>query len=325
MLHKLEQYAGSQVADILQHRLQHSVFAYVEHEKVHVMIGEKLNSAVEFQSAENTLDLVVASTGNAIPCVVVLANHFATLNIRVAKHSRVHFVFVSEGGCSFARVQNILLNEHAFAEQLWVEKSGKENAMCNRTVTLKEGAQFCEVQIFTSDAPAGNSKITLNTVLDGVKANAKSAAVIFSGGGKFEYEPIQTHTHPHTYSRLNLKMLLSGKSHAFFKGLVVIEKEAQKSQAFQENKNLILSEHASVDAMPRLEILPHDVSCKHGSATGEIDKKQLNYLMSRGFSLAEAQSVLVQSFAEGVLGDFQEESDLYKLAHLFLASLFLGM
>ena len=93
-----------------------------------------------------------------------------------------------------------------------------------------------------------------------------------------------------------------------------IEKNAPKTFAFQNNKNLLLSKNARVDASPRLEILPNDVICKHGSATGELDSKQLYYMSTRGFSLQEARKLIVKSFAAESLNNLESESLISVLA-----------
>ena len=89
----------------------------------------------------------------------------------------------------------------------------------------------------------------------------------------------------------------------------------------QENKNLVLSKRARVDALPRLEILPNEVACKHGSATGELDPRQLYYLTTRGFSLDEAKALVVRGFAlEGLCG-LSPESALYVAAECLVSGL----
>ena len=162
--------------------------------------------------------------------------------------------------------------------------------------------------------PQGNARVTSNIVFEGERSQAKSGVAVIATTGKFDYEPIQHHKVPNGNSNLNLKMILSGRAKSIFQGLVKIEKNAPKTFAFQNNKNLLLSKNARVDASPRLEILPNDVICKHGSATGELDSKQLYYMSTRGFSLQEARKLIVKSFAAESLNNLESESLISVLA-----------
>jgi Fe-S cluster assembly protein SufD len=103
--------------------------------------------------------------------------------------------------------------------------------------------------------------------------------------------------------------LVSDTARAVFQGLIRVEKAAVQTVALQENKNLLIGSHSRVTAMPRLEILPDDVMCKHGSATGELDPKRLYYLTTRGFSEADARTMVVQGFVRDGLRWL--ESDVY--------------
>ena len=92
-----------------------------------------------------------------------------------------------------------------------------------------------------------------------------------------------------------------------FRGVIWLRPEAQQTNAYQANHNLLLSQKARADALPILEIEADDVRCKHGSTTGRIDDEQVFYLMSRGLSYQEAQRMIVQGFFETVITEFTEE------------------
>jgi len=105
------------------------------------------------------------------------------------------------------------------------------------------------------------------------------------------------HARPHCTSRELYKGVLDGASRGVFNGLVVVRAGAQKTDAWQMNKNLLLSREALVHSTPQLEILADDVKCKHGSTTGQLDPAALFYLRSRGIGEAEARSLLTYAFA----------------------------
>jgi Fe-S cluster assembly protein SufD len=92
------------------------------------------------------------------------------------------------------------------------------------------------------------------------------------------------------------------KARGVFVGRILVRPGAQKTDAIQSNKNLILSREALVDSLPQLEILADDVKCKHGSTTGQIDPAALFYLRSRGIGEEAAKRLLVQAFAAEIVG-----------------------
>jgi len=103
------------------------------------------------------------------------------------------------------------------------------------------------------------------------------------------------------------KGILSGKAHGVFNGKIVVQKNAQKTNARQTNKNLLLSPDAAVNTKPQLEIYADDVKCSHGSTIGQIDADAMFYLRSRGLGVDEARSLLSFAFASEVIGKIKIE------------------
>jgi Fe-S cluster assembly protein SufD len=109
------------------------------------------------------------------------------------------------------------------------------------------------------------------------------------------------HYKPHARSQELYKGILSGSARGVFNGKILVHKDAQKSDARQTNKNLLLSENAVINTKPQLEIYADDVKCSHGSTVGQLDRDALFYLRSRGIPLGEAQSLLSYAFASEVI------------------------
>jgi Fe-S cluster assembly protein SufD len=109
------------------------------------------------------------------------------------------------------------------------------------------------------------------------------------------------HCMPRAKSRELYKGILSGSARGVFNGKILVHKDAQKSDARQTNKNLVLSENAVINTKPQLEIHADDVKCSHGSTVGQLDRDALFYLRSRGIDSAEAQSLLCYAFASEVV------------------------
>jgi Fe-S cluster assembly protein SufD len=127
------------------------------------------------------------------------------------------------------------------------------------------------------------------------------------------------HAKPRASSLELYKGVLSGSSHGVFNGRIVVHKDAQKSDAKQSNKNLLLSGNAMVNTKPQLEIYADDVKCSHGSTIGQLDPDALFYLRSRGLSLDEARSLLSFAFASDVVsrvkvGSLRQRLDEYLVA-----------
>ena len=125
------------------------------------------------------------------------------------------------------------------------------------------------------------------------------------------------HAQPHCTSRLNYKGILDGDSRAVFGGEVVVRRNAQKSDAQQTDKNLLLSENAEVDSKPSLLIYADDVQCSHGATAGQIDAQTLFYLRSRGLDLETASRMLVQAFAREIVDTVKPETLRNYLESLF--------
>ena len=109
------------------------------------------------------------------------------------------------------------------------------------------------------------------------------------------------HCMPRAKSQELYKGILSGSARGVFNGKILVHKDAQKSDARQTNKNLVLSENAVINTKPQLEIHADDVKCSHGSTVGQLDRDALFYLRSRGIDSAEAQSLLCYAFASEVV------------------------
>lgn len=146
----------------------------------------------------------------------------------------------------------------------------------------------------------------IDVLLDGEGADCVLNGLFMAGGRQH----MDTHTHiahakPHGTSRQLYKGVLDGRSRGVFHGKVLVGKDAQKTDAYQTNKNLLLSREALVHSTPALEIFADDVKCKHGSTTGQLDPEALFYLRSRGLGEQAARSLLIYAFASDLVARFK--------------------
>lgn len=116
------------------------------------------------------------------------------------------------------------------------------------------------------------------------------------------------HMAPESHSDQFYKGVIDGRAHAVFAGKIIVHQDAQKTNAYQKNDNLLLSDDAEIDTKPELEIYADDVKCSHGATSGDLDPTALFYLRSRGLSREVAESVLTFAFAAEVVERFADAS-----------------
>jgi Fe-S cluster assembly protein SufD len=129
-----------------------------------------------------------------------------------------------------------------------------------------------------------------------------------NGEQEFDQRTLQSHQAPNTGSNLLYKNALLDRARTIFSGLIIVDPEAQKTDAYQSNRNLLLSDEAESNSLPGLEIQANDVRCTHGATSGHVDAEQMFYLESRGIPPAAARELLVFGFFEEVLAKIESEA-----------------
>jgi Fe-S cluster assembly protein SufD len=145
-------------------------------------------------------------------------------------------------------------------------------------------------------------KVWIENDLSGEGATSRVTGAYFADGVQhLDYDTYQLHSAPNTTSDFAFKGALRDRATAVWRGMIHVEPEAQKTNAYQENRNLMLSPTTHAVPIPGLEILANDVRCTHGATVGQVDRDQLFYLMARGLSRAEAERLIVRGFFADVL------------------------
>ena len=116
-----------------------------------------------------------------------------------------------------------------------------------------------------------------------------------------DFDTTQEHAAPSTVSDLAFRGVLGGEATAVWRGMIKVDPGAQQTDAFQENRNLLLSKSAHADAIPGLEIEADDVRCTHAAAVAQIDAEQLHYLRSHGLSAEDAKRLVIEGFLEALV------------------------
>ncbi len=145
------------------------------------------------------------------------------------------------------------------------------------------------------------AKVNQEVVLAGQGASAQVNGVLFTSGRQhLAYFTRQDHVAPHTTSDLLYRGGLKGRSRIVWKGMIRVEKDAQRTDAYQKNDNLVLSESARADSIPGLEIEANDVRCTHGATAGRVDEDMIFYAQARGISRETAIRLIVEGFFANV-------------------------
>ncbi|MBM3181725.1 MAG: Fe-S cluster assembly protein SufD [Chloroflexi bacterium] len=138
--------------------------------------------------------------------------------------------------------------------------------------------------------------------LAGEGAQGRMSGFYFTDGTQhLDHDTQQNHLAPHTTSDLLFKGALKGKSRSVWQGMIYVAPNAQKTDGYQANRNLVLDEQARADSIPGLEILADDVRCTHGATVGKLEQEPLFYLKSRGIPQREAEQLVVEGFFDPIM------------------------
>jgi Fe-S cluster assembly protein SufD len=154
---------------------------------------------------------------------------------------------------------------------------------------------------------SARGRVRMETQLAGEGAEARVTGAYASRGRQhIDFDTTQEHAAPHTTSDLAFRGVLTGRSTAVWKGNIIVDPGAQKTDAFQDSRNLLLSKRAHADAIPGLEIQANDVRCTHAAAVAQVDPEQLFYLRSHGLDLDSARRLVVEGFLSALVERFQD-------------------
>ncbi len=205
------------------------------------------------------------------------------------------------GGMTFTNTTTeIVLGENAVVEygKLQREHAG---AFHVATMHVQQGrnSRFFSTNVTFGAALTRN---TITSVLGGEGAETVLNGLYLATDAQIvDNHTAIDHAEPHCESHELYKGILGGRARGVFNGKIIVRKDAQKTDAKQTNKNLLLSDEASIDTKPQLEIFANDVKCTHGATIGQLDEEALFYLRSRGLGLGDARNILVAAFAGDVI------------------------
>ena len=172
--------------------------------------------------------------------------------------------------------------------------------MVDNTFTEQHTSSVCSVHTFSFGGEVVRNNLNffqkgqgIDSILNGV--------TILENKSHVDHNTLVEHQEPNCESHQDYKGIFGERSTGVFNGKIIVEKEAQKTNAFQSNNNVLLSDKATVNSKPQLEIFADDVKCSHGCTIGQLDESALFYMRSRGIAKKEAQALLMYAFANNVL------------------------
>ncbi|RPH93051.1 hypothetical protein EHM69_11365 [candidate division KSB1 bacterium] len=200
----------------------------------------------------------------------------------------------------------IMLLEGAKLTLLQEEQSWSVPFYRRARVQLERNAQL-NWYAATPGAPWHAARMEIMMNGPGSEATYKG---LFAGSGKAraDHRTHQIHNTPNAKSSLMMKTLLAGQAHSVYQGTITVPQQGQKTDAYQQCRNLLLSPQAHADAIPKLEIIADDVRCSHGASMGPVNKDQLFYLRTRGLTRRQASVAIATGFAEEVIRNVPAES-----------------
>jgi Fe-S cluster assembly protein SufD len=266
---------------------------------------------------EEPIELLIQSSANGHPT----ASHPRIL-IVAEPDSQATIIekYNGNGGAYLTNsVTEIVAGDHAVIDHYKLQTEGSRAYHVSTTqVQLGRDTNFRSHSLSFGGALVRND---VNAVLSQGCECTLNGLYLVNGGQHIDNHTSIDHAKPHAASHELYKGILEGHSTAVFNGKILVRKDAQKTDAKQTNKNLVLSEDAAINTKPELQILADDVRCTHGATIGQLDAEGIFYLQSRGIGLTDARNLLIYAFARDIVDRIKVASLRGQLEKLLLEKL----
>lgn len=217
-----------------------------------------------------------------------------------------HYITLGASDSMTNQVMEMIVAQDAHVEYYKIQNDQSQASQVSTAHIRQVGKSV--VNTVTVSLNGGIVRNNLHAVMEAPYAEAHLYGLYFQQGeSHIDNHTIVDNAVPNCLSNELYKGILDGNATGVFNGKVFVRKDAQKTNAFQSNKNVLLSETASVNTKPQLEIFADDVKCSHGCTVGSLDEEGLFYLQSRGIPHAVAMALLLQGFAVDVLEKIKSE------------------
>jgi Fe-S cluster assembly protein SufD len=197
-------------------------------------------------------------------------------------------------------VTEVFADRHATVDYYKIQNDEVTASLVDNTYIEQQSESTVSVHTFSFGGKITRNNLNfyqkgehINSILKGI--------TILEGKQHVDHHTLVHHIEPNCESHQDYKGIYNERSTGVFNGKVIVEKEAQKTNAYQQNNNVLVSDKATINAKPQLEIFADDVRCSHGCTIGQLDEQALFYMQQRGIPIKEARGLLMYAFANTVL------------------------
>ncbi|MBL6449199.1 Fe-S cluster assembly protein SufD [Fulvivirga sp. 29W222] len=228
----------------------------------------------------------------------------------VGKNSQAKFIEVFNTIGDFSSFTNIVseivVNENAHVDYYKIQNNKDTAFHVGTTQVWQARSSHFSAYTFTLDGAMIRNNLNIASDGEGCETHMYGLYLLH-GKTHVDNHTVVDHIKPNSFSNELYKGIMEDQSHGVFNGKVYVRQAAQKTNAFQSNKNILLSDTATINSKPQLEIWADDVKCSHGCTTGQLDEEAMFYLQSRGISKERARVLLLYAFATDVLENIKLE------------------
>jgi len=251
------------------------------------------------KEVDKPIEIINFSTGNEAAILLQPRNL-----IVVGENAHVQIIerhqSLSENAVFTNSVTEIFAEKRAFVDYYKIQNDGPSASLIDNTFISQERDSNCKVHTFSFGGSL--TRNNLNFYQNGEHCDSTLKGItILEANQHVDHNTLVHHIAPNCESHQDYKGIFGDSSTGVFNGKVVVEKDAQKTDAFQQNNNILIDDKATINAKPQLEIFADDVKCSHGCTIGQFDEEALFYLRSRGIAKKEARALLMYAFANTVL------------------------
>jgi Fe-S cluster assembly protein SufD len=251
------------------------------------------------KEVDKPIEIIYFSTGNEAamflqPRNLIVADENAHVQI-IERHQSL-----SSNAVLTNAVTEIFANKRAMVDYYKIQNDALSASLVDSTFIEQQRESICSVHTFSFGGQLTRNNLHFkqegehcDSILNGITIIGEKQHV--------DHNTLVHHVAENCESHQDYKGIFDGSSTGVFNGKIYVEKEAQKLDAFQQNNNILISDTATINAKPQLEIFADDVKCSHGCTIGQLDNDALFYMRSRGIGQKEARALLMYAFANNVL------------------------
>jgi len=251
------------------------------------------------KEVEKPIEIINFATGNEAALMMQPRNL-----IVVGENAHVQIIerhqSLSENAVFTNSVTEIFAEKRAYIDYYKIQNDDLNASLIDNTYIKQEEESHCSVHTFSFGGNLTRNNLKFYQHGEHCDSTLKGITII-ENKQHVDHSTLVRHIAPNCESHQDYKGLYADSSTGVFNGKIVVEKDAQKTNAFQQNNNILIDDKATINAKPQLEIFADDVKCSHGCTIGQFNEDALFYIRTRGIAKKEAQALLMYAFANTVL------------------------